>query len=194
MSVALNRDGTRLAIGGRDRTVKLWDLESGQEVLTLRGHTDMVTGVAFSGDDRLLAPASLDGTVLVRDATPWDGVGGETTTVHGHGDTPLAGAYSPDGRRLAWTVEGGLVEIHDTETGREVLRFQAHPAPVIWVSFSPDGKRLVTAGWDKTVKVWDATSGALLLGLNGHTPVGYRGTGEVKLWDMAKLVMKFGAR
>ena len=42
MSVAFSPDGKRLAVGERDETVKVWDARSGQEMLTLKGHTDAV--------------------------------------------------------------------------------------------------------------------------------------------------------
>ena len=48
-----------------DKTVKLWDADSGHELLTLRGHSDSVTGVAFSPDGKRLASASDDNTVQV---------------------------------------------------------------------------------------------------------------------------------
>jgi WD40 repeat protein len=63
ISVAFSPDGQMLASGSYDKTIKLWDVQSGQEVRTFRGHTDLVTSVAFSPDGRLLASASQDGTV-----------------------------------------------------------------------------------------------------------------------------------
>ena len=70
IAVAYNRDGSRLATVSNDRTVKIWDAASGQEILTLRGHTDGVYGVAFSPDGQRLATASADKTVKVWEATP----------------------------------------------------------------------------------------------------------------------------
>jgi WD40 repeat protein len=51
--------------------VRLWETAEGDEVLTLRGHTGAVSGVAWGRDGRRLASASKDGTVQVWDATPW---------------------------------------------------------------------------------------------------------------------------
>jgi WD40 repeat protein len=61
-------NGTRLATGSEDQTIKLWDAATGEEVLTLRSHTGVVSSVAFSPDGRLLGSASADGTVQVREA------------------------------------------------------------------------------------------------------------------------------
>ena len=61
-------DGKRLASANEDQTVKLWDAMTGQEILTLKGHTGDVLSVAFSPDGKRLASASLDGTIKLWDA------------------------------------------------------------------------------------------------------------------------------
>ncbi len=67
-SVAFNRDGSRLATGCNDNVVRLWDTETGDEVIELRGHTGYVHAVAFSPDGSMLASASGDRTVRIWDS------------------------------------------------------------------------------------------------------------------------------
>ncbi len=68
--MAFSPDGKRLASASGDRTVKVWDAATGQETLTLKGHTGDVWSVAFSPDGKRLASASDDRTVKVWDARP----------------------------------------------------------------------------------------------------------------------------
>ena len=63
-------DGARIASASDDQTVKLWDAATGQETLTLKGHTGQVWSVAFSPDGTRIASASYDQTVKLWDARP----------------------------------------------------------------------------------------------------------------------------
>jgi WD40 repeat protein len=78
--VSLSPDGKRLASASHDRTVKVWDVTSGKELLTLKGHADAVATVAFSPDGERLASGSYDQTAKVWDAA----TGQELLTFKGH--------------------------------------------------------------------------------------------------------------
>jgi WD40 repeat protein len=69
-SIAFSPDSRRLVAASWDHTLKLFDPRTGQDVLTLRGHTDGVTGVAFSPDGWRIASASRDKTVKLWIARP----------------------------------------------------------------------------------------------------------------------------
>ena len=66
--MAFSPDGKRIVSGSWDKTVKVWDAATGQETLTLKGHTGAVTSVAFSPDGKRIASGSEDKTVKVWDA------------------------------------------------------------------------------------------------------------------------------
>jgi eukaryotic-like serine/threonine-protein kinase len=161
------------------------------ERLRLKGHTNVVTGVAFSPDGKRIASASHDETLKL-----WDTANGqELLTLKGHTSAVAGVAFSPDGKLLASASHDKMVKIWDAANGQELLTLKGHTGSC--VTFSPDGKRLATASVDATVKLWDATNGRELLSLKGHTgPVSCvtfspdskrlataSFDGTVKLWD-----------
>jgi hypothetical protein len=152
--VAFSLDGKRLASASHDETVKIWDASIGQELLTLKGHTNKVFSVAFSPDGKRLASASQDRTVKVWDA----GSGQETLTLKGHTVTVAGVAFSPDGKRLASAGGDQTVKLWDVSTGQELLSLKGHKDSVTSVAYSPDGRWLASASVDRTMKVWDAGS------------------------------------
>jgi hypothetical protein len=119
-SVAFSPDGRRLASASMDRTVKVWDMASGQELRTLKGHTRSVSSVAFSPDGGRLASACQDGTVEV-----WDAASGqELRTLKGHTASVACVAFSPDGTLLACGLRDGMIAIYDARPLTPQLRVE----------------------------------------------------------------------
>jgi tRNA A-37 threonylcarbamoyl transferase component Bud32 len=164
-SVAVSADRRRIVSGGQDGTVKVWDAERAQQILTLKGHSR----VAVSADGRRIVSGGGDPRDPGRpgEVKVWDGqTGPDLLTLQGHTSAVRSVAVSADGRRIVSGGQDGTVKVWDAQAGPDLLTLKGHAGPV---AVSADGRRIVSEGADGTVKVWDAQTGKDLLTLQGHT-------------------------
>jgi WD40 repeat protein len=165
--VAFSPDGRRLAWGGDDKIVKVWDMTTGQLQCKLPGHTDRICGMAFSPDGNQLASASAEREVII-----WDVITAKQLHSWPIKVRSLCNlAYSPDGTRLASATgypPAGSVKVWNATTGQEILDIPDSSELARTVVFSPDGKRLAWGTWDRIAKVWDLEARQVLFTITGH--------------------------
>ncbi|MDA0587373.1 MAG: WD40 repeat domain-containing protein [Planctomycetota bacterium] len=108
-SVKISPDGSLLASGSYDNTIKIWGMEDSEELKHLKGHSERVWCVDFAPDGNVLASASWDKTIQL-----WDiEAGNSLATLTGHDDLVNCVAFAPDGKCLASGDRGGTVKLWD---------------------------------------------------------------------------------
>ena len=139
-----------------------------ESIFIQRGHTDVISSVAFSHDDQLIASGSRDSYIKLWDSESLR----EIRTLKGHTDPVLSVSFSPDNRYLASASIDNTIRIWNISTGKEIRsitgEFLTHFNAV---SFSPDGKFVVSCGTDGKVKVWDFQTGEEMVSMTGHQDI-----------------------
>ncbi len=122
------------------------------------GHSDAVSGVAWSPNGQRIASASSDGTVQVWDAAN----GGHVLTYHRHTSDVLTVAWSHDGRYLASGSADNSVQIWNASTGARILTYRGHTSVVTGVTWSSDDRYLASCDASGSAQVWQAANGKLI--------------------------------
>jgi WD40 repeat protein len=163
-SVSITPDGRRAVSGGgigsswkgMEKALLVWNLESGECLRALAGHTEMVESVSVTADGRRAVSGSRDKTVRV-----WDLESGQCLYVlAGHTGMVRSVSVTPDGRRAVSDADEGL-RVWDLESGQCLRTLQGHTGGGSCVSVTPDGRRAVS-GEGGELQVWDLETGACL--------------------------------
>lgn len=162
----ISKTGDKIITGGYDRTCKVWDTITGEELHTLEGHTKVVYALDFGGKDGdIIATGSFDKTAKL-----WNSNTGELLhSLEGHTAEIVCLEFNPDRNLLATGAMDNNVKIWDVESGHEVCSFNEHSAEVVSVNFSTDGDKLLTGSFDNTAKIWDVKNQEIIHTLSGHT-------------------------
>jgi WD40 repeat protein/energy-coupling factor transporter ATP-binding protein EcfA2 len=202
--VTYSPDGKTLASASSDKTVKLWDINTGKVIQTLKGHISGVQDVNYSPDGKILASSSNDGTIKLWDVKTAKII--KNLKAHKEGAV-FSVSFSPDGKKLASASADETVKLWDINTGKVIQTFTGHQSnnsekgnqAVFGVVFSPDGKILASSSADKTIKLSDVKTGKQIKTLAGHKSqvwgISFSPDGKklasaswdstIKLWDIA---------
>ncbi|KAG2147564.1 ribosome biogenesis protein Sqt1 [Suillus clintonianus] len=145
--------------GGEDDLGYIWDITDGEVIVKLTGHTDSVSGAAFSSDGQMVATGGMDGKVRI-----WRRVGTvnfrnwEFLTELQGPDEVIWLRWHPRGSILLAGSNDSTVWLWQLPSGNTMQVFAGHSGPVQCGEFTPDGKRIVTASGDGTLLYWDPRS------------------------------------
>jgi WD40 repeat protein len=159
VSVAFNTDGSLMATGGEDATIKIWHVSSHRLLRTIAGAASPIMSLAFRPRSNELASAgAFDTTVKI-----WDVQTGSAKSLEVPQISYGCVAFSPDGRVLVHGGPGGL-SLWDMGSGQ---RYRLSDDRADAITFSPDGKQFCMVSEDGKIELWRGQAGKTLLWLKG---------------------------
>ncbi|MGJ0493008.1 nSTAND1 domain-containing NTPase [Methylobacter sp.] len=158
-------DGIRLAAGGQDGILHLWNIQTDQPIVdkppnSLERHARGISSIAFSPDGTRVATSSWDTKARLWNAQTGHSIGRPMS----HKSAVRSVQFSPDGARLLTASNDGTARLWNAQTGTPLAeaKVMEHKDRVLSARFSPDGTRVVTASADSTARLWNAQTGASL--------------------------------
>jgi WD40 repeat protein/serine/threonine protein kinase len=158
--IKFSPDGKTLALlSQRENGIRMIEIDTGRELMPLRGHGCIINEIAFSPDGTRIASAGNDWNISV-----WDLSGHkDPITLKGHEDDVISVAFSPDGKTLLSGSFDKTVRLWDVSGGQSPAHLGKWAPDV---PFSPDSKYIVTWDWLNHLALWDAVTGREVVATN----------------------------
>ncbi|MGL6194083.1 MAG: hypothetical protein ACRC2T_04595, partial [Thermoguttaceae bacterium] len=157
-AVAISFDGRFGVSTGRDRTIRIWNLNSGKIIRVIEGHLDWIRDIAITLDGKYILSGSWDTTVKI-----WSTSNGKCLRSLNENIRSISKvAFHPLGKLAAIATSSGSVLLWNVVSDTVVGVWNAHQGGINSISFSRDGKYIITSADDAAVKFWDAKTQRLL--------------------------------
>ncbi|MFB8790404.1 MAG: protein kinase [Potamolinea sp.] len=191
----ISPDGQTLASASADKTIKIWNLTTGQEIRTLQGHSSFINYLIINPDGQTLASASADKTIKI-----WNLTNGQVIrTITGHDNYVNYLAMSPDGQTLISASADKTIKIWNLTTGQEIRTLKGHLTYIDYFVISSDWQTIATGSANKNITIWNIPNGKKIHTLTGHTNtvnslammpdgqtlVSASGDKTIKIWNLA---------
>ncbi|MBF0320953.1 MAG: serine/threonine protein kinase, partial [Nitrospirae bacterium] len=164
-TVIVSADGKMIVTGGtEDRSVRIWDMDTGECLHVMEGHSDWVTCLCFSADEATVISGSLDRTLRF-----WDIKRGRCTRVlEGHRDGVTAITATADGRYILSGGNDAAIRLWSFKEGSHIRTLDGHGGRVTSLCMGPRGLYAISASNDKTIRLWNIVTGKCLMSMTGH--------------------------
>ncbi|KAG7402518.1 Vegetative incompatibility protein HET-E-1 [Fusarium oxysporum f. sp. rapae] len=164
-SVVFSHNSKKVASASSDKTIRIWNAETGKCERVLEGHSDLVRSVVFSHDSKKVASASWDKTVRI-----WDVEMGKCERVlEDHSDDVSSAVFSHDSKKVASGSDDKTIRIWNAATGDCERVLEGHSDAINSVVFSHDSTKVASGSDDNTVRIWNAETGECERVLEGHS-------------------------
>ncbi len=202
-SVNFSPDGKYLLSGGKDSTIRLWDVASGKEIKQFVGHSSSLITALFSRDGKNIISSGRDETIRL-----WSAASGkEIRKFERDCRAFYSVAFAPSGDHIISVSSDNSLRLWDVQSGKQIKSFQDNTDKIFTAMFSPDGKYIVSSATNNTLILLDALSGKKIKTFSGHidfissavfTPDGKNivsGSNDktIRIWDISsgKELQKF---
>jgi len=196
IDAAFDPAGQWLVTTGDAGRALAWDLDTGEQLALLEGHSDAVNCSVVTPDGRRLVTGSFDGTARLWDTRNWSLIG----VLSGHEYGINACLLSRSGTLMLTVSSDTTARLWETERGNCLAVLEGHQGVLFSGAFSADEQRVVTVSKDCTARLWDTANGVCLQVFEGHQDAVFSASfspdgrqlltassdGTARLWDIQR--------
>ncbi|ETO10930.1 NB-ARC domain-containing protein [Reticulomyxa filosa] len=148
----ITSDGTKVISCSWDRTIRIWDVLSGQQIQMLEGaHTQNIVGIQLSPDESKLLSYSWDTIIRI-----WDLLNEKPIQIlQGHTWHITAARFSPDGSRIVSSSNDSTIRIWDVLSGKQLQIIEGYSDQVTSLEFFPKDSKILSYSKDGIIRIWD---------------------------------------